>query len=61
MGILNKELVRRGMELEAARRVAPFDNKGHSVNWESANKEYEAFIVRHGYLILEELSKHVKE
>lgn len=61
MGILNKEFIKKGMELEAARRLAPLDDKGHSKDFDRANKEYEAFIVRHGYLILEELNKHVKE
>lgn len=61
MGVLNKELIKRGMELEVARRSGPFNDKGHSLDWERSNKEYEQFIIRHGYIILEELAKHIKE
>lgn len=61
MGVLNKELIKRGMELEAARRLGPFNEKGQSLDWGRANKEYVEFIIRHGYIILEELMKHIKE
>lgn len=61
MTVLTKELIKKGMELEAARRLAPFDEKGHSKGFDVANKAYESFIVRHGFIILEELNKHVKE
>lgn len=61
MNLINKELIKKGMDLEKARRLPPFDEKGYSKNFELANKEYTAFIVRYGYLMLEELSKHIKE
>ena len=61
MTILTSALIKKGMELEAARRLPPMDDQGRSKDWERANKEYEAFLLRHGYLILEELNKHVKE
>ena len=61
MGVVNKELIRRGMELEVARRGGALDSKGFSINWESANKEYNEFLIRHGYILMEELNKHLKE
>jgi len=61
MGLVNKELIRRGMELEVARRNGSVDSEGFSINWESANKEYNEFLIRHGYILMEELNKHLKD
>jgi hypothetical protein len=61
MTIINRELIERGLELESNRRKPPLDAKGHSINYEVANKEYEKFILMHGFIFLKELEKLIKE
>jgi hypothetical protein len=61
VSIINQELIKRGLELELSRRKSPLDSKGHSINYDDANKEYEKFILMHGYIFLKELEKLIKE
>jgi len=61
MTILTSALIKKGMDLEAARRLPPMDEQGRSKDWERSNKEYGDFLMRHGYLILQELDRHIKE
>ena len=61
MGLINKDFIKRAFELESNRRNPPLDDKGFSKEFEEAHKEYCKFLVLHGYLILQEIEKHIKE
>lgn len=60
MGIVNKELIEKGLALETARRNGPKNEKGLPSGFEVANKEYQEFLYRHGFLLLDELRKRIQ-
>ena len=61
MSIINKAFIKRAFELESNRRNPPLDEKGFSKGFEVADKEYTKFLKLYGYLILQEIEKHIKE
>jgi hypothetical protein len=58
VNLLDRKTLEVGLKLEAARRLPPFDTKGCSLNWDKANKEYQNWLHKHGYvLILQSMEK----
>lgn len=46
-----------GVSLEEARRAPPLDDKGHSLRFAEADREYQDWLRLHGRLLLDELAK----
>lgn len=53
-----KEIIDTGIALEQKRRSPPFDEKGFSVNFDLANREYLEFLRLHGNLMLTALDNY---
>jgi hypothetical protein len=51
---LSEQILNHAIELEAARRKPPLDEKGVSLNWENGNKTYSDWILRYGYLLIDD-------
>ncbi len=55
--LIDPKVIKKGLELEAARRNPPYDKDGLSINFDEANKEYAKFLMYYGWLLLSEYNK----
>ena len=53
-----KNIIETGLKLEAERRSPPFDDKGMPIHFEQKHKEYCEFLIKHGWLLLNNMRNY---